>query len=98
MLKNAQSQYIKCIEKQLEILNYRSGMGLNINFEKHLDLNITVEVRNLVELDEVLQVGGITRIMLDNFELPLMKAAVEIVNKIINWIFCLISLFQTKIF
>ncbi|MBP7273800.1 MAG: carboxylating nicotinate-nucleotide diphosphorylase [Saprospiraceae bacterium] len=49
--------------------------------EKHLDLNITVEVRNLVELDEVLQVGGITRIMLDNFELPLMKAAVEIVNK-----------------
>ena len=40
------------------------------------DLKITVEVRNLVELHEVLEVGGIDRIMLDNFELPLMREAV----------------------
>lgn len=48
---------------------------------KGLDLGITVEVRNLVELHEVLTKGGITRIMLDNFELPLLKEAVATVNK-----------------
>lgn len=44
--------------------------------EKKLDLGITVEVRNLVELEEVLNEGGITRIMFDNFELPIMAEAV----------------------
>lgn len=48
--------------------------------ENNLDLNITVEVRNLVELNEVLEIGGVTRIMLDNFELPIMKEAVAHVN------------------
>ncbi len=46
-----------------------------------LDLGITVEVRNLEELYEVLKVGNITRIMLDNFELPLLREAVLIVDK-----------------
>ena len=45
-----------------------------------LDLGITVEVRNLVELHEALSVGKITRIMLDNFELPLLAEAVATVN------------------
>lgn len=48
--------------------------------EKKLDLNITIEVRNLVELYEVLEVGNIDRIMLDNFELPLLKEAVAIIG------------------
>ena len=48
--------------------------------EHKLDLGITVEVRNLVELDEALEVGGINRIMLDNFDLPLLREAVRIVN------------------
>lgn len=48
--------------------------------ENDLDLGVTVEVRNLVELDEVLAVGQITRIMLDNFELPILKEAVRVVN------------------
>ena len=43
-------------------------------------LGITVEVRNLVELYEVLEVGGITRIMLDNFEIPIMREAVATIN------------------
>ncbi len=47
----------------------------------NLDLGITVEVRNLVELYEVLRIGGITRVMLDNFEIPLLKEAVATVNK-----------------
>jgi len=44
--------------------------------QNNLDLGITVEVRNLVELQEVLDKGGITRIMLDNFEIPIMYEAV----------------------
>ncbi|MCB0544103.1 MAG: carboxylating nicotinate-nucleotide diphosphorylase, partial [Saprospiraceae bacterium] len=48
--------------------------------EKGLQLNITVEVRNLVELEELLQVGGITRIMFDNFEIPILHEAVAFVN------------------
>lgn len=45
-----------------------------------LDLKITVEVRNLVELQEVLDKGGVNRIMFDNFELPILAEAVAHVN------------------
>ncbi len=48
--------------------------------EKNLDLDITIEVKNLVELYEVLKVGNVRRIMLDNFELPLLREAVLIVD------------------
>ncbi|NND05686.1 MAG: carboxylating nicotinate-nucleotide diphosphorylase [Saprospiraceae bacterium] len=47
--------------------------------QNNLDLGITIEVRNLVELHEVLESGGITRIMLDNFEIPLLREAVHTV-------------------
>lgn len=45
-----------------------------------LKRNVTIEVRNLVEVYEVLRVGGVTRIMFDNFQLPILKEAVAIVN------------------
>lgn len=48
--------------------------------EHQLELGITVEVKNLLELYEVLQHGGVTRIMLDNFELPILREAVAIVD------------------
>ena len=48
--------------------------------ENGLDLNVTVEVRNLVELYKVLEVGQVTRIMLDNFEVPLLAEALAIIN------------------
>ena len=48
--------------------------------EKGLNLNITVEVRNLVEVEEVMNIGGITRVMFDNFELPILHEAVALVN------------------
>ena len=48
--------------------------------EKDLNLGITLEVRNLVEVEEALEIGGITRIMFDNFELPILHEAVAIVN------------------
>jgi nicotinate-nucleotide pyrophosphorylase (carboxylating) len=48
--------------------------------EKNMELGITVEVRNLVELHEVLEIGGITRIMFDNFEVPILAEAVATVD------------------
>ena len=45
------------------------------------DLGITVETRNLDELNQVLEEGGITRIMLDNFELETLREAVKIIGK-----------------
>lgn len=48
--------------------------------DKKLDLGITIEVRNLVELHEVLDVGQVTRIMFDNFEIPIMAEAVATVD------------------
>jgi len=49
--------------------------------ENNLDLGITIEVRNLVELNEVLERGDVTRIMLDNFELAILKEAVCTIDK-----------------
>ena len=48
--------------------------------DQDLDLAITVEVRNLVELHEVLETGGVHRIMFDNFELPILREAVATVD------------------
>lgn len=45
------------------------------------NLAIEIEVRNLTELKEVLEEGHVNRIMLDNFELPLLREAVVLVNK-----------------
>lgn len=44
------------------------------------DLAIEIEVRNLDELKEVLKEGNVDRIMLDNFELPLLKQAVDLID------------------
>ena len=43
-------------------------------------LGITIEVRNLVELQTVLDHGGVTRIMMDNFEVPILEEAVQMVD------------------
>jgi nicotinate-nucleotide pyrophosphorylase (carboxylating) len=48
--------------------------------KNQLDLGITVEVRDLNELQQVLNAGGITRIMLDNFDTPQMAKAVQIID------------------
>ena len=48
--------------------------------EKGLDLKIEIEVRNFEELDQVLEHGGVDRIMLDNFSTADTKKAVEIIN------------------
>ncbi len=43
-------------------------------------LAITVEVKNLLEIEEVIRVGGIERIMMDNFELPLLSEGVAMIQ------------------
>jgi nicotinate-nucleotide pyrophosphorylase (carboxylating) len=48
--------------------------------QNHLQLKIEIEVRNFQELDQVLQVGGIHRIMLDNFKPEDLRKAVEIIG------------------
>jgi nicotinate-nucleotide pyrophosphorylase (carboxylating) len=48
--------------------------------DKNLNLPIEIEVRNLDELKEVLEIGGVIRIMLDNFSFDLIKQALEIIN------------------
>ena len=48
--------------------------------DKGLDLKIEIEVRNFDELQQVLDKGGVTRIMLDNFTVPDTRKAVEIIN------------------
>ena len=47
--------------------------------EKNKDLKIEIEVRNFDELQEAMRVGGIDRIMLDNFNIENTKKAVEMV-------------------
>ena len=49
--------------------------------ENNKDLGITVEVRNLEELQETMNEGGVTRIMLDNFELGMLAEAVKLIDK-----------------
>ena len=45
--------------------------------EKGKDLKIEIEVRNLDELERVMKVGGVDRIMLDNFDTATTRKAVE---------------------
>ncbi|MDR0566797.1 MAG: carboxylating nicotinate-nucleotide diphosphorylase [Prevotellaceae bacterium] len=48
--------------------------------ETGLTLKVEVEVRSLADVEKVLALGGVDRIMLDNFSLPDAKAAVELIN------------------
>lgn len=48
--------------------------------EKGKNLKIEIEVRNFDELNEVLHIGGVDRIMLDNFTPEKTKEAVELIN------------------
>jgi nicotinate-nucleotide pyrophosphorylase (carboxylating) len=48
---------------------------------KGLNLDIEIETRNLEEVKEVMRIGGVNRIMLDNFNPTLLKEAVALINK-----------------
>ena len=68
-------------------IDLAGGIGAAIeNTRKYLhqmnkNLSIEVETRNLTEVEEVISVGGIDVIMLDNMSPEDMKAAVQLINK-----------------
>jgi nicotinate-nucleotide pyrophosphorylase [carboxylating] (EC 2.4.2.19) len=48
--------------------------------EKGKSLKIEIEVRSFDEIDQVLNLGGVDRIMLDNFSVENTKKAVELIG------------------
>ncbi|MES2558773.1 MAG: carboxylating nicotinate-nucleotide diphosphorylase [Bacteroidota bacterium] len=46
-----------------------------------LDLKIEIETRNFAEVNEVIAIGGVNRIMLDNFSIPMLTEAVQLIDK-----------------
>lgn len=48
--------------------------------EKNLDLKIEIEVRDFNELNQVLEIGGVDRIMLDNFTVDGLRSAVKLIG------------------
>jgi len=67
-------------------VDYSGGIKPAIeNAKQYLQLNnkkldIEIEVRNLGELDQVLQTGGVNRILLDNFNFDDLRKAVKTIN------------------
>ena len=60
----------------------KSAINATHNYlnSKSKDLKIEIEVRNFNELDEVLNVGMVNRIMLDNFSPEDLKKAINLIN------------------
>ena len=52
----------------------------NYLHKKQKNIQIEIEVRNLSELKEVMNIGGIDRILLDNFDFKTLKEAVELID------------------
>ena len=48
--------------------------------DKGLNLKIEIETRTIEEVQEVLSIGGIDRIMLDNFSIQMLKEAVKLID------------------
>lgn len=48
--------------------------------ERDLHLPVEIEVRNLQELEEVINLGGVDRILLDNFDFDTLAKAVDLVD------------------
>ncbi|MFT5513596.1 MAG: nicotinate-nucleotide pyrophosphorylase (carboxylating) [Bacteroidia bacterium] len=66
--------------------DYAGGITNSVNKtisylkEKNLDLRVEVETRNLSEVHEALDVGGVDRIMLDNFTPQQIVEALQLIN------------------
>jgi nicotinate-nucleotide pyrophosphorylase (carboxylating) len=73
LVKDNHVDYAGGIAEAIKRVNdYRSRNHLNIPFE--------IETRNLEEVSQVLECGGVDRIMLDNFSVPMMKEAVMLIS------------------
>ena len=74
MLKDNHIDFAGGIEKAINMVHaYLLKIGKP-------EMKIEVEVRNFAELEEAMRVGGIHRIMLDNFNIEQTKKAVEIID------------------
>ena len=68
-------------------IDYAGGISKAISAAKeylakhHLDLKIEVEARTLDEVEEIISVGGVMRVLLDNFSPEKMKEAVKLVDR-----------------
>ncbi|GIV32569.1 MAG: nicotinate-nucleotide diphosphorylase (carboxylating) [Chitinophagales bacterium] len=66
---------------------YAGGIKPAIQAVRHyleannLSLKIEIETSSLEEVQEVIATGGVHRIMLDNFKIPVVKKAVKLINK-----------------
>lgn len=69
---DASKKYLKNREKK--------SRGFTRDGEACSPLKIEVEARNLNEVNEILSIGGINRIMLDNFPISDLKKAVKLIN------------------
>ncbi|MBQ2572972.1 MAG: carboxylating nicotinate-nucleotide diphosphorylase, partial [Bacteroidales bacterium] len=73
MLKDNHIDYAGGIEKAVaKAHKYLQDTGRNLKIE--------VETRNLDDVREVLRIGGVDRIMLDNFDIPTTREAVKIIG------------------
>ncbi|HEX5003423.1 MAG TPA: carboxylating nicotinate-nucleotide diphosphorylase [Bacteroidia bacterium] len=74
LVKDNHVDYAGGIKEAINRVNsYRAANNLNIPFE--------IETRNLDEVRMVLETGNVDRIMLDNFALPDLRAAVQLINR-----------------
>lgn len=74
MLKDNHLDYAGGVKKAIQ----QTGIYLKKN---NLNLKVEVETRNLKELEEILSIGGIDRIMLDNFTIDDTETAVKMINR-----------------
>jgi len=74
MIKDNHIDYCGSIEKAINsTIDYLNTTGKNLKIE--------IEARSIEDVNEILRVGNINRIMLDNFDIPQLKEAVSIINK-----------------
>ncbi len=70
MIKDNHIDYAGGIRQAIEAANqYRENQNLEVNLE--------IEARSLEELDKILEIGGVDRIMLDNFSYADLREAVK---------------------
>jgi nicotinate-nucleotide pyrophosphorylase (carboxylating) len=73
MLKDNHIDYCGGIEKAIEAAN-------NYIIKNNLDIHIEVETRNIDDVKRVIAVGGVHRIMLDNYTTHQCAEAVNLIN------------------
>jgi nicotinate-nucleotide pyrophosphorylase (carboxylating) len=73
LIKDNHVDYAGSIKKALQA-------AFDYNTRTERNLKIEIEVRTLDELDQVLKIGGVVRIMLDNFSFDNIKQALKMIN------------------